>query len=109
MTTQSSVGKGWVLWDYNEISPMLDNASDIRTAYSAWITAGDVLMEMLRSVKSSRANFEQSILARLQEGFCNPQHAKLRQAGHGSEDKTPLSRLFVDLPIADTQLVEPPN
>jgi hypothetical protein len=99
--------KAWILWDANEIARMLDNAMDIRVSYSAWITPGDVLAEMLRTLKSHTPDFERVMMTRLQEDFCGAQYAKLRQAGHGSEDKTPLSQLFVDLPVANTQLIEP--
>lgn len=101
--------KSWVLWDAAEISRMLDDAAHIRTAYAAWITTGDVLMEMMAKIKTSSPDFQKRMLVRLQEDFCGAQYAKLRQAGHGSEDKTPLSRLFVDLPITHKQVLEPPT
>jgi hypothetical protein len=54
--------KGWALWDGSEIARMLDNNRDIRIGYSAWITAGDVLTEMLRSLTESEPDFNRTML-----------------------------------------------
>jgi hypothetical protein len=101
--------KGWILWDESEINRLLDDASEIRRTYSAWITPGDVLAEMLSLLEKDTKEFELAVMTQLQEDFCNAQFAKLRQAGHGSEDKTQLSKLFVDLPVSKVQFIEPPE
>ncbi len=37
------------------------------------------------------------------------QYANLEQAGHGVEDKIPLARVFVDLPVTYERTAEPPK
>jgi len=44
--------KDYRIWDYDQLCVLLDNHTDVRTAYAAWITPGDVLAPMLESMRS---------------------------------------------------------
>ena len=93
--------KDFRIWDYDQIGVFLDDAKDIRHAYAAWITSGDVLAHVMEHFKSKH-NFEEIITQFLQRELVANQYANLEQAGHSSDKKTPLAKVFVDIPISDS-------
>ena len=101
--------KGFDIWDGNRISRYLDAHRDIAIAYGGYILAGDVLSQMHSSLSKLSRNFERTISEFLQGELSTDQFARLREAGSASEKKTPLARVFVDLPTAPTLLTEPPH
>lgn len=100
--------KGYAIWDYDTIRTFLDDHEEIRRAYAAWITAGDVLAEVMRWFKPRRPDFERVIRRFLQTELESDQYAKLGQAGSASEDRIPLARVFIDLPTAAERKSESP-
>ncbi len=49
--------RGWTVWDFDKIGAFLDDAADIRHAYGAWVTPGDVFAAMLDGLKPERPDF----------------------------------------------------
>ncbi|NEU81251.1 hypothetical protein, partial [Nostoc sp. UIC 10630] len=99
--------KGYDIWDYDKIRTFLDNFEDIRKAYAAWITPGDVLSEIIASIKLSKPDFEQIISNFLQKELLADQYANLEQAGHSNEkERIPLAYVFTDLPFSDKRVTE---
>ena len=86
------------IWDYDQIGTLLDNNEDIRTAYTAWITSGDVLAAVLRRMRSPRPDFREVMRNFMQKELRADQYVNLGQAGHREADRTPLAQVFVDLP-----------
>jgi hypothetical protein len=101
--------KGYDIWDYDKICAYLDGYEDIRHAYESFITTGDVLAEVMRWLRTGRADFEQVIHKFLQAELIADQYVNLEQAGRATEEKVPIARVFVDLPAYDEQLNNPPN
>lgn len=101
--------KGYDVWDYDKIRVFLDDNESIRRGYAAWITPGDVLTQVIEWLKPTRADFEQTLTRYLQEELLADQFANLEQAGHATDDRIPVARVFVDLPTFDRYLVEPPE
>lgn len=99
--------KDYDIWDYDKIRSFIDNLEDIRKAYAAWITPGDVLSEVIASIKPSRPDFEQVISNFLQKELVADQYANLEQAGHANEKHIPLAYVFTDLPFSNRRLTEP--
>lgn len=91
--------KGYDIWDYDKIARFIDDNADIRQAYAAWITSGDVLTEVMKILSFNRPNFQTVISNFLQKELLTDLYANLEQAGHSNEDKIPLASVFVDLPI----------
>ncbi len=97
------------VWDFDQIGSFLDDAADIRRAYAAWVTPGDVLAEVLEGLQPKRPDFQEVMTSFLARDLLRDQYANLEQAGHVAEDKIPLARVFVDLPITGERTADPPN
>jgi hypothetical protein len=93
--------KDFRIWDYDQLRVMLDVYNNVRTAYSAWITAGDVLAKLIESIQPKEPNFREIMRNYLQKELCADQYVNLNQAGHQPKDRIPLSQVFVDLPVGD--------
>lgn len=94
--------KGFHIWDHDQLCTLLDAQQDVRAAYRAWITPGDVLAAVLEQMRPQRPDFRSVMHAFLQKELRADQYVNLGQAGHREADRTPLARVFVDLPIGDT-------
>jgi hypothetical protein len=92
--------KGYAIWHYDKIRTFLDNYEDVRRAYAAWITPGDVLSEALRALGAGTSDAESVISSYIQEELLADQYANLEQAGHAADERVPLAPVFVDLPIS---------
>lgn len=80
---------------------------DIRRAYLAWITPGDVLKKMMEWIEGVQPDFHDVIGAFLQYDLLDDQYARLDQAGHTTNEKIPMSNVFVDLPFSREPETEP--
>ena len=93
--------KGYDVWDYEKICRFLDAHEDIRRAYGAWITPGDVLAEVMSSLALRTKDFDAIITNFIQKDFILKQFVNLEQAGHVVDDRIPIARVFVDLPCSE--------
>ncbi|SFW63169.1 NACHT domain-containing protein [Amycolatopsis australiensis] len=93
--------KGFDIWDYDKIRILLDNNESVRRAYAAWITTGDVLMQISNWLSGHRPDYHKLIVNYLQKELLSDQYAKLEQAGHTAEEAIPLAQVFVDLPVTE--------
>ncbi|MBD9355111.1 NACHT domain-containing protein [Methylomonas albis] len=93
--------KDFRIWDYDQLRVMLDGCADVRTTYTAWITAGDVLAELIKMMQPQRHNFREVMTGYLQKELCADQYVNLNQAGHQQKDRILLAQVFVDLPTGD--------
>lgn len=91
--------KDFRVWDRDQICTFLDIHSSIRTSYTAWITPGDVLAEVLKRMSPARADFKSVMLNFVRKELISDQYVNLGQAGSITEDKIPLACVFVDVPI----------
>ncbi len=101
--------KDYRLWDYDQLCRYLDAASDVRNAYRAWTTPGDVLAKLASSVEKSCPEFTKVTLNFLQKELLDDHFSKLEQAGHGPENRVPLENAFVDLPTFRERQSEAPK
>ena len=93
--------KEFDIWDYDKLRILIDNNSEVRRCYSAWITPGDVLYELAEYLKDKRRDYYKLVVKYLQRELLADQYAKLEQAGHTSDEAIPLAQVFFDLPVAD--------
>jgi hypothetical protein len=89
--------KDFDVWDYDKLRVFLDKSQDIRQAYAAWITPGDVLSSVIAHIDQLQPSFETNISSFLQKELLSDQFVNLDQAGHSSEEQIPMARVFVDL------------
>jgi hypothetical protein len=101
--------RGFDLWDYDKLRTFLDDSEDIRRAYGAWITPGDVLASLLSTLGLKHPNFDDVLTNFLQKELIADRYANLEQAGHTVEERVPLANVFVDLPALLEARTEPPE
>ena len=107
---QTEIGyRGYSIWDYDHLRSLLDGQEAIRTRYQPFIGTGDVLAEVMRQLQGQRPDFELIVSRFLQVELRTDLYSRLEQAGHTSDDRIPLARVFVDLPAADNPRVNPPK
>ncbi|MGV3614475.1 MAG: NACHT domain-containing protein [Fimbriimonas sp.] len=92
------------IWDGDRISRFLDDSIDIRRAYAAWVTAGDVLSALLRNIEGDASSLETVLHNYLQKDLVDDAYARLEQAGDQSDAQIPLARVFIDLPANSSPL-----
>jgi hypothetical protein len=100
---------GYALWDSDQVRRMLDQQEAIRTSFLPFLLPGDVLAEVMRSLKPRRADFAAIMLRHLQLELLDDQFARLSQGGYVSANRVSLSTVFVDLPIDGAADLEPPE
>lgn len=93
--------KEWHVWDHDQLGALLDTQDAIRTAYAAWITAGDVLAHLLAKLQPRTQDFRTIMVNFLQKELLAEQYVNLGQAGHSPEGPIPLARVFIDLPVGE--------
>ena len=93
--------KGYDIWDYDKIRVFLDDNQEVRRAYAAWVTPGDVLSKVLDGLTPKTPDFENTLSNFLQKELVSDEFVNLEQAGHDVNDRISLARVFVDLPIVD--------
>jgi hypothetical protein len=107
---QTEIGyRGYGIWDYDHLRSLLDGQEAIRNRYRAFISTGDVLTEVIRQLHGQQADFEAIVSRFLQIELLTDLYSRLEQAGHTSDDRIPLARVFVDLPAGDNPMVDPPR
>lgn len=94
--------KGFDVWDYDTVCRYLDTQPEVRRSFAALITPHDVLSELLTFLpdKSRRPELERTLTLYLQRELRRSQFVRLEQAGLAIEQRTPLARVFVDLPFS---------
>lgn len=98
--------KGFCLWDYDQLRALLDVHGGVRSAYTAWITPGDALFAVLDSLHPQKPDFGSVMINYVQKELLADQYVNLGQAGHNAQDRTPLAKVFVDLPLQEPQKLE---
>lgn len=88
------------IWDYDKLRTWIDVDEEVRTRFG-WITAGDVLAAMLKSISGATPDFEKAIVNYLEKTLVTDRFVHLEEAGHSSDEQTALSQVFVDLPVVD--------
>ena len=93
--------KDYAIWDYDQIRTFLDAYEDVRTAYTASITPGDVLARIISQLNPSPTEMYKTFVMFLETELLSDECVKLEQAGHNVDDRIPLASVFVDLPTHD--------
>ena len=97
---QSSL-KEYAIWDYDQIRAFLDAYEDVRNAYSAFITPGDVLAKIISRLSPSPVDMYDTLVMFLEKELLSDECVNLEQAGHNVDERIPLATVFVDLPTHD--------
>ena len=95
--------KGAACWDYNDLRTFIDGDRAIRNTYRHFITAGDILSQMMEVLNFKRPEFADVMHTFLQKKLLAEMTVKLQSAGEDPEVQIPLASVFVDLPIAESE------
>lgn len=96
--------KGWDFWDGDKICSLLDDNANIRSAYNAFITPGDVLGKMAERLGLSQDSGLESVYETYTiKSMKREQWVRLGESGEDATTKLPLSRVAIDLPILDPE------
>ncbi|MDB5780907.1 MAG: hypothetical protein JWQ50_822 [Caballeronia mineralivorans] len=82
------------VWDAVDLSRMLDNSPEVRTAYLDLILPGDVIAAIYRQVQFASDRRESAFSGYLQYLIDNESKARADEAG--DEEKLPLNKVFID-------------
>lgn len=82
------------VWDASDLSRILDDNADVRTAYHELILPGDILSSLFRQVKFHSDRRENTLHGYLQYLVGNESKARAEEAG--DDDALPLSKVFID-------------
>ena len=94
---QSSL-RDYAVWDYDQIRAFLDAYEDVRNAYAAFTTPGDVLAKLLTQLHPTPADMYALLVEFLEKELLSDECVNLEQAGHDVDQRIPLATVFVDLP-----------
>lgn len=98
--------RGWSIWDYDQLSTFIDTEESVRHAFTAFITPGDVLAMVMKRLPTAQPDFEEVMTSYLSRELNATKYADLEQT---STSRILLSRVFVDLPVSDQRVAEPPD
>ncbi|MBI5261685.1 MAG: hypothetical protein HY852_07690 [Bradyrhizobium sp.] len=96
--------KAAAIWAADDLRALLENARDVRISYSAWLTPGDVLAELIDLI--ARPKLKDVLPLALARDLRQERDIRLRDAGQETEKPVYLHDLFVDLPFLHEVHVE---
>ncbi|UJW85105.1 NACHT domain-containing protein [Devosia sp. SL43] len=100
LDTWKEIGvKGWDIWHADKLVDLLNDASEVRQSFAAWVTPGDILAKILHDTKTLRPEFKQTIGRAIRVSLHRDQFARLKDAGSVNDDQIRTSQVFIDLPL----------
>ncbi|MFC9335743.1 NACHT domain-containing protein [Arthrobacter sp. NPDC057009] len=89
------------VWDYDDLRAILDGAADIRSAYAALITPGDLISRLIDQADAQEQNFAEALTLHAASAFEDDTYLKLSQAGTYGDRRIAVADVFVDLPLEE--------
>lgn len=94
--------KDFDVWHFDSIRALLDDAADIRRAYAAWITPGDVLAVLYDQVNGDQVRLSAAMSNYAAKTLVDDTLMNLTQAGAVGDAPIRLDEIFIDLPTNDS-------
>lgn len=88
---------GKAIWHFEQVCRLLDDSTDIRTTYAAFITPGDVLTRLHTTLSGEAPNLSDVLFKHATHELLAEQWIRLGQAGSASGEKLTLGDVAVDL------------
>jgi len=101
--------KGHAIWDANQLNVFLTKYEELCRRFTAYITPGDVLGEMLKDIERRKPNASRILTAFLERELRADEASRLDQAGNRTEEQLRLAHLFFDLPASTEPQLAPPD
>lgn len=94
--------KDFRVWDFDDLSRLLDDSSDIRKRYAAFVTSGDVLSQILDVGNAADRETSRALRSAAGRSLVEDAHIGLTQAGAMDDTRVTIADVFVDLPFSAT-------
>jgi hypothetical protein len=101
--------KGHAIWDSNQLNVLLANHHEVRNAFGAYLTPGDLIAKLIAQSEQGRTQATYQITAFLEREILSDETSRLDQAGNRTEEQLRLARLFFDLPATPEASLTPPK
>jgi hypothetical protein len=88
--------KGVDIWDRDKLDSLLNGKQEVAQRFGL-LHAGDLIHEAVEQVLAQKQSLKTTVAVFLEAELRADQYVRLTQAGHVSDEQTPLSRVFVDL------------
>ncbi|MBD1539189.1 hypothetical protein HC749_13545 [Arthrobacter sp. S13_S34] len=92
------------VWDYDDIKALLDDAPGIRRTYSALLTPGDVVGELLDQIEQRNTDLAYALRQHAARSFREETQLNLTQAGSVRDQQVTVADVFVDLPFENASV-----
>lgn len=86
------------IWDYDDLRTRLINAKNVRTAYAAFLTPGDIIARLVEDLDWKNELFGNALVNHAARTLLDDNSMNLTQAGAVSDLKITISDVVVDLP-----------
>ena len=97
---KSEIGlRDFHIWSHDLLIDLLANHQDIRAAFSAFVTSGDVLSAAFAKFSARDEKFPSIISRALRRRTFTDQYVPLNEAGSVDPKKIATSKVFIDLPV----------
>jgi hypothetical protein len=90
--------RGYDVWHYDKLRVLIDDSDDIRRAYAAWITPGDVLAALIEAKSTAAAELSAALVAHTAKCMVDDRRLNLTQAGSVGDEQVGISDVFIDVP-----------
>ncbi len=101
--------KGWDVWGGDQINRYLDAFADIRLAFAAFVTPGDVLAKLVDVLQGNVVDLSESLAIHAAHELGASRWVRLNQAGSPASEKLALAEVGVDLPATNEDGAEVPR
>jgi hypothetical protein len=90
----------FALWHNEHIRALLEDARDVRVAYAAWITPGDILAKLIESNNQYLEDIQNTLYSHIAKSMLDDVTLNLTQAGSVGDKPIGIADVFVDLPAS---------
>lgn len=92
--------KDFRILDYDDLRTILDDSSDIRERYAAFISPSDLIASLIRKLEWEKKDFAEAMHSYVSRTLLEDDDLNLTQAGAAGEARISMSDVFIDLPFA---------
>jgi hypothetical protein len=89
--------RGWAVWHYDHLGRLLDGHADVRRAYAALITPGDVLARLHDMLDGAAPDLGEVMRRHAAKELLAEQWVRLGDAGDATNSKLTLGSVAIDL------------
>lgn len=101
--------KDFDVWPSEKIETLITLHPEVRSAYSAWLTPGDIIEKLLSNLSRNEENLSYALKISLLHLLKRDKNVRLKDAGSVSDDQIRSSQVFIDLPTTSSTSTSRPT